>query len=73
MNYAATWSKRSGPFNSLHHCVDCFPAAARKFRAKEPEELRWGTRIEQPGVMDLIQVDEVIEKLEQAARGLGQE
>ena len=71
--HACTWSKRSGPYNSLDRCVDKFPDAARKFRGKEPHELRWGTRIEQPGVMDLIQVDEVVEKLEQAAADLRQE
>ncbi len=27
--YAATWSKRSGPYNSLYLCVDRFEAAAR--------------------------------------------
>jgi heptosyltransferase I len=63
--HAATWSKRSGPFNSLDLCVDRFPEAARKFRGKEPEELFWGTRIEVPGVMDLIEPEAVIEKLEQ--------
>lgn len=65
--YAATWSRRSGPFNSLRHCVDCFPEAARKFRGKEPEELRWGTRIEVAGIMDLVEPGAVIEKLEQLA------
>ncbi len=71
--YACTWSKRSGPYNSLDLCVDKFAEAARQFRGKEPQDLRWGTRIEQPGVMDLIQIDEVIEKLEQAAASLRQE
>ena len=71
--HACTWSKRSGPYNSLDLCVDKFPDAARKFRGKEPHELRWGTRIEQPGVMDLIKVDDVVEKLEQAAADLRQE
>ena len=71
--YACTWSKRSGPYNSLDLCVDKFAEAARQFRGKEPQDLRWGTRIEKPGVMDLIQIDEVIEKLEQAARSLPQE
>jgi heptosyltransferase I len=66
--YAATWSKRSGPFNSLDLCVDRFPEAARKFRSKEPEELRWGTRIEFPGVMDLIGPESVIEKLDSVAK-----
>lgn len=62
--YAATWSRRSGPFNSLDLCVDRFPQAARKYRKKEPDELTWGTRIEVPGVMDLVQADDVIAKLE---------
>jgi heptosyltransferase I len=70
--HACTWSKRSGPYNSLDLCVDKFAAAARQFRGKEPQDLRWGTRIEQPGVMDLIQIDEVIGKLEQAAGNLRQ-
>lgn len=71
--YACTWSKRSGPYNSLDLCVDRFSEAAQQFLGKKPQDLRWGTRIEQPGVMDLIHVDEVIEKLEQAARELRQE
>lgn len=71
--YACTWSKRSGPYNSLDLCVDKFAEAARQYRGKEPQDLRWGTRIEQSGVMDLIEVDEVIEKLEQGAQGLSQE
>ena len=61
--YAATPSKRSGPYNSLELCVDKYAEAARKFRNKEPGELRWGQRIEYPGVMDLIKAPEVIAKL----------
>jgi heptosyltransferase I len=61
--YAATWSRRSGPYNSLPLCVDEFPQAARTYRGKAAEELRWGTRIEVPGVMDLVTVDRVKHKL----------
>ena len=61
--YAATWSKRSGPYNSLHLCVDRFEEAARKYHDCEATELRWGTRIEEPGVMDLIQPTAVIEQM----------
>jgi heptosyltransferase I len=61
--YAATPSKRSGPYNSLDLCVDKYVEAARKFRHKKPNELRWGQRIEFPGVMDLIETGEVLEKL----------
>ncbi len=62
--YAATWSRRSGPWNSLELCVDRFPEAARKFRGAAPEDLRWGTRIETSGVMDLIEAKDVIDQLE---------
>ena len=64
--YSSTWSRRSGPYHSLDLCVDKFPEAAQKFRGKNPEDLRWGTRINDPGVMDLIEVDEVIGRLELA-------
>ena len=63
--YAATPSQRSGPYNSLGLCVDQYTEAARKFRHKEPRELRWGQRIEFPGVMDLIETPDVIEKLDE--------
>jgi heptosyltransferase I len=63
--YAPTWSRRSGPYRSLDLCVDHYAEAARRFRRCEPESLRWGTRIEVPGVMDLIHPAEVIGKLRQ--------
>lgn len=61
--YAATWSRRSGPLGSLENCVDRFPEAARQFLDCEPEQVRWGRRLERPGVMDLITPEAVIEKL----------
>ena len=65
--YAATPSQRSGPYNSLDLCVDEYTEAVRKFRHKEPQELRWGQRIEYPGVMDLIETGAVIDKLKSFA------
>lgn len=62
--YAATWSRRSGPLGSLEHCVDRFPDAARRFYGREPEALRWGRRLEKPGVMELITAEQVIERLQ---------
>ncbi len=62
--YAATWSRRSGPLGSLEHCVDCFEQAALRFTGKTPDQLRWGQRLERPGVMDLIQPSQVIARLE---------
>jgi heptosyltransferase I len=64
--YAATNPARSGPYFSLDLCASQFDQAARKFRGKSAEELPWRTKIERPGVMDLVQPAAVIEKLEAA-------
>lgn len=66
--HASTWSLRSGPYHSLDYCVDKFAEAARRFRGREADELRWGTRIEADGVMDLVTVDEVVDRLDAALR-----
>ena len=39
--------------------------ALRAFRGCEPQELPWGHKIEEPEVMDLIQVDEVTARLDE--------
>jgi heptosyltransferase I len=63
--YAATNPARSGPYLSGRWCVDAYPAAARAFRGCEPGELPWTHKIEEPGVMDLIGVDQVTGKLDE--------
>ena len=63
--YAATNPARSGPYLSGRWCVDAYPRAARAFRGCDPAELPWNHKIEEPGVMDLIGVDEVAAKLDQ--------
>ena len=62
--YAATNPERSGPYFSRRWCVDRYPEAARRFLGKSPEELPWWTKIERRGVMDLIETDAVIERLD---------
>jgi heptosyltransferase I len=66
--YAATNPARSGPYFSRDLCVDHFDEAARRFLGRPAAELPWRTKIERPGVMDLIEPDEVIAKLEAALR-----
>jgi heptosyltransferase I len=61
--YAATWVRRSGPYHSLAYCVDAFEQAALQFKNKQPQQLRWGQRIETNEVMDLVTVEAVQEKL----------
>ena len=63
--YAATNPARSGPYNSLQWCVDRYDAAARRYCKRPAAELPWTRKIEVPGVMDLIQVGDVIERLKQ--------
>ena len=66
--YAATNPARSGPYFSQAWCVNKYPEAARQFLGKPPESLPWTTKIERPGVMDLIQVSEVTNKLDHLMR-----
>jgi heptosyltransferase I len=61
--YAATNPARSGPYLSRQWCVDKYDVAARRLLGKPAHELPWTTKIERPGVMDLITPDEVIRKL----------
>jgi heptosyltransferase I len=62
--YAATNPARSGPYLSRAHCVDAFAAAAARFRGSTPERLPWATKIETPGVMDLVAVADVCARLD---------
>ncbi len=62
--YACTWSRRSGPYGSLAVSVDCFEEAARKYRNTTADQLPWGTRIEENGVMELIHLGDVKQALD---------
>jgi heptosyltransferase I len=63
--YAATNPARSGPYLSRKWCVNAYPQAARRFRGCEPEQLPWTEKIEEPGVMDLVEVSQVTAKLDE--------
>lgn len=62
--HAASNPQRSGPYSDRRWCVDRYDAAARKFRGKPASELKWGTKLEYPGVMELVETDAVIERFE---------
>ncbi len=62
--HAASNPRRSGPYSDLSWCVDRYDAAALKFRGKPAAALPGGTKLEYPGVMDLIETGAVIERLE---------
>jgi len=63
--YAASNPKRSGPYLSQQWCVDKYNEAAIKFKNTPSSDVKWGTKLEYDGVMDLITVDDVIQKLNQ--------
>jgi heptosyltransferase I len=63
--YAATNPARSGPYRSRRWCVDEYAEAARRFRGRPPQELPWSEKIEEPGVMDLIRIEQVTAKLDE--------
>lgn len=68
--HAASNPHRSGPYSDRRWCVDKYDEAARKYLGKPASEIPWGRKIEKPCVMDLISVDDVIERFEAAARDL---
>jgi heptosyltransferase I len=70
--HAASNPDRSGPYSDRRWCVNKYDAAARKFLGQPASELAWGSKIERHGVMDLIGVDDVIERYDAAAHELGQ-
>ncbi len=61
--YAATNPARARPYFSNKWCVNKYDEAAHKFLNKPSANLKWGTKLEYPGAMDLIQASEVKKKL----------
>jgi heptosyltransferase I len=62
--HAASNPARSGPYSDRRWCVDRYDDAARRFLGRPARELRWGTKIERAGVMDLVTVDDAIAAFE---------
>jgi heptosyltransferase I len=62
--YAATRTARAGPYYSRQWCVDKYDAAARMVYGRPASGIPWTTKIERPGVMELIEVQEVTAKLD---------
>jgi heptosyltransferase I len=68
--YACTDRERCGPYSDLSHSVNHYDEAARSFIGKPAAQLRWGKRVEFPGVMELIPVEEVVAKFDAFAASL---
>lgn len=62
--HAATNPARSGPYSDRRYCVDRYDDAARKYLGRPASQLKWGTRIEREGVMDLVTVEDAVAAFE---------
>ena len=62
--HAASNPARSGPYSDRRYCVDRYDDAARKYLRKPASDLKWGTKIEHEGVMDLVTVHDAIAAFE---------
>lgn len=69
--HACTDRERCGPYSDRRWSPNRYPEAALRFLGKPAQALPWGKRIEFPGVMDLITVEEVIERFEACAADCG--
>lgn len=52
--YAVAPSVLSGPYNSLDITVDVYPEAVKTILKKDPDKVRWGTRVHNRAAMNLI-------------------
>ena len=69
--HAASNPHRSGPYSDRRYCVDRYDDAARKFRGTPAAALKWGSKIEAEGVMDLVTVDDAVAAFERYRGDVG--
>ena len=64
--YAGSNPARTGPYHYQDLVVNKYPQAVEKFLGKKCREVKWGKRVNHPEVMKLIQVGDVMEKIDDA-------
>jgi len=64
--YATSNRYRTGPYYSQHLVVDAYAEAAGREFGSPVGALPWGKRVRDPNAMDLIKVESVLEKVQQA-------
>lgn len=62
--YAVAPPELSGPYFYPDLIVNKYPQAVRTLLGRDPETVPWNTRVHKEGAMALIQVEDVLEKLE---------
>jgi len=61
--YASSNPDRSGPYNSRQDVINAYPQALEKFNDKSINEARWGQRVRDPQVMQMIKLEDVITRV----------
>ena len=69
--YAVAPSWLSGPYRQREYVIDHFDQAVREILNKDPETIEWGTRVHDARAMQLITIDEVLERLSAVLEGPG--
>ncbi len=62
--YATSNPDRTGPYLSQKYTINRYPDAISRYFGKNVADLRWGQRVRHADAMDLIEVDDVIEKID---------
>lgn len=62
--YAIAPPELSGPYRAQEHVVNRYPEAVSKYLQQDSMQVPWNTRVHHPDAMSLIQVDDVILKLQ---------
>jgi len=63
--YATSNPDRTGPYLSRNLCVNRYPDAVQRYLGKHVTDLRWGQRVRHPDAMQLITIDDVIDKFKE--------
>lgn len=63
--FACTNPMRAGPYSFLDDVVSAYPEAIKLDTGKSVDEVRWGKRVKRDNVMDMVKVEDVIEKFKQ--------
>lgn len=62
--HACTDAERSGPYSDTRWCVNRYAEAVEKFLGIPAARVRWGRRVEFPGVMDLVTVEDALARFD---------
>jgi heptosyltransferase I len=60
--FAALPPEYTGPYGQAENCINAYPEVVKKYLGKDVNDIEWRTRVREDGIMDLITVDQVLDK-----------